>query len=96
MGASFRNTGEIEALAGCDKLTISPALLEELSQSSGELNNNITGENSIDSPVSISEAEFLWEMNNCPMSCQKLSEGIRQFYADQLVLEQKLTELFKS
>jgi len=94
MGASFRNTGEIEALAGCDRLTISPALLQELSDGEAELpqklNETDTGE-----PVAkqhFNEAEFRLAMNQDPMATEKLAEGIRNFIVDQLKLENLLAE----
>ena len=88
MGASFRNTGQIEALAGCDKLTISPALLAELDQDSGSLERQLefTGEVS-DRPAPITEAEFRWQLNQDPMATEKLAEGIRLFAVDQEKLE---------
>ncbi len=92
MGASFRNTGEIEALAGCDRLTISPALLEELSDDEAELPrrlspDTIAGDSSKLQP---SEAEFRFAMNADAMATEKLAEGIRNFVADQIKLEQVL------
>lgn len=88
MGASFRNMGEILELAGCDRLTISPALLDELGQTSGELSVKLTdaGERRA-TPEPISEAEFRWQMNSDPMATEKLAEGIRGFAADQEKLE---------
>lgn len=95
MGASFRNTGEIEALAGCDRLTISPQLLEQLSNDYDELPLSLspskTGED-ISSPV-IGESVFRYQMNSNAMATEKLSEGIRNFVADQVKLENMLTEL---
>jgi transaldolase len=92
MGASFRNTGEIEQLAGCDRLTISPALLEELDNDTGELIRQLApnqqGE-SISKPNN-SEQGFRWSMNENAMATEKLAEGIRNFTIDQLKLEQLL------
>ncbi|WP_371194218.1 transaldolase [Glaciecola sp. SC05] len=95
MGASFRNTGEIVALAGCDRLTISPQLLEELGQTKGELNPVLidkgpskTASNKLD------EATFRWDMNQDPMATEKLAEGIRNFAADQVKLESILQSRF--
>lgn len=94
MGASFRNTGEIEALAGCDCLTISPTLLEELDQDSGELPRRLTpGLDSPDRPGASSEANFRLQLNADAMATEKLSEGIRNFIADQLRLEQLVANL---
>lgn len=94
MGASFRNTGEIEALAGCDRLTISPALLQSLSEDEAELpqrlNEQDTGEPK--AKQHFTEAEFRLAMNQDPMATEKLAEGIRNFIVDQLKLEDLLAE----
>lgn len=88
MGASFRNTGEIEALAGCDRLTISPALLEELSQDKGKLERALQPERGdSERPAPISESAFRLGMNNNPMATEKLAEGIRKFIEDQIKME---------
>ena len=93
MGASFRNSGEIIALAGCDRLTISPALLEELQQKEGVLERRLqyTG---VVKPrgASMTEAEFRWEMNQDAMATEKLAEGIRGFTTDQIKLEKTLAD----
>ncbi len=89
MGASFRNTGEIEALAGCDRLTISPALLEELSQDNGELKRVLhEPQASGQTAEPISENDFRLGMNNNPMATEKLAEGIRKFIEDQVKMEE--------
>ncbi len=94
MGASFRNTGEIEALAGCDRLTISPQLLEELAADSSELPRRLSpdaisdGEDRVDLP----ESDFRYAVNADAMATEKLAEGIRNFVADQLKLEQLLVD----
>ncbi|MEK9712284.1 MAG: transaldolase [Thalassolituus sp.] len=95
MGASFRNTGEIEALAGCDKLTISPDLLEQLANDTGELPRRLTPEANTctDERISVDEATFRWAMNEDPMATEKLADGVRRFAADQRTLEQQLEEL---
>lgn len=94
MGASFRNTGEIEALAGCDRLTISPALLEELEQDSGELPRRLSPAlESSDTPQSLVEANFRLQLNADAMATEKLAEGIRNFIADQVRLEQQVAAL---
>lgn len=92
MGASFRNTGEILALAGCDRLTISPALLAELDQEQGEISPVLTTERaaSDDAQQSLNESEFRWQLNADAMATEKLAEGIRGFAADQEKLEQLL------
>ena len=90
MGASFRNTGEIRELAGCDCLTIGPSLLDELENNEEPLAQKLF----VDSPVSddpkvvFDEASFRWAMNEDPMATEKLAEGIRNFARDQVKLEQ--------
>ncbi|GHB10288.1 transaldolase [Modicisalibacter luteus] len=93
MGASFRTTGQILALAGCNRLTISPQLLEELAAAEGEVERKISdvGEASERLP-SLTEARFRWEHNQDAMANDKLAEGIRRFDADQVSLEQRLAE----
>lgn len=94
MGASFRNTGEITELAGCDRLTISPGLLEELKNSDAELPTKLVDVGATkEKPGSMSEREFRWEMNQDAMATEKLSEGIRNFAIDQVKLEDMLKEL---
>ncbi|MFU8763226.1 MAG: transaldolase [Haliea sp.] len=90
MGASFRNTGEIEALAGCDRLTISPALLESLAADSGELPRQLSPDNaaSEDAREAPEESTFRLALNDDAMATEKLAEGIRNFIADQITLEQ--------
>ncbi|MFT5033889.1 MAG: transaldolase [Bermanella sp.] len=92
MGASFRNTGQIEALAGCDRLTISPALLEELSLNTGVVYQNLFSNRakSADKKVAIGEQNFRFELNDDAMATEKLAEGIRLFAADQRKLQQLL------
>ncbi|MGG7516782.1 transaldolase [Allorhizobium undicola] len=83
MGASFRNAGEIEALAGCDRLTISPALLDELDKAEGDLPRKLSAEKTTPDPwVSMDEKAFRWALNEDPMATEKLSEGIRSFSKD--------------
>jgi transaldolase len=89
MGASFRNTGEVLALAGCDRLTISPALLDELSKQNGTLEVKLVdGGAKTTKPAALSESEFRWMLNEDAMATEKLAEGIRKFAADQRKLEQ--------
>lgn len=92
MGASFRNTGEIEQLAGCDRLTISPQLLEELSNDTATLERKLDPGNSGDAIAKPqnTEAAFRWSMNDDAMATEKLAEGIRNFTADQIKLEKIL------
>jgi transaldolase len=88
MGASFRNTGEILELAGCDRLTISPQLLAELEEAQGEVVEKLVdSKGSKERPAAMTHAEFLWEHNQDPMAVEKLAEGIRNFAIDQGKLE---------
>ncbi|MGR5094205.1 transaldolase [Vibrio maritimus] len=88
MGASFRNTGEILELAGCDRLTISPQLLAELEEAEGEVVEKLVdSKGSKERPAAMTHAEFLWEHNQDPMAVEKLAEGIRNFAIDQGKLE---------
>ncbi|TWD47914.1 transaldolase [Agrobacterium vitis] len=83
MGASFRNAGEIEALAGCDRLTISPALLDELDAATGDLPRLLSPSKTTPDPrVSLDEKSFRWAMNEDAMATEKLAEGIRAFAKD--------------
>ncbi|KAG0749299.1 hypothetical protein G6F57_000051 [Rhizopus arrhizus] len=100
MGASFRNTGEIEELAGCDFLTISPALLAELKKADKKLERKLSPEkaHALDLPkVSFfkDEKAFRWEMNQDAMASEKLGEGIRNFAKDGVKLESTLREKLK-
>ncbi|QHM71980.1 transaldolase [Mixta intestinalis] len=91
MGASFRKTEQILALAGCDRLTISPNLLQELQSSDAPVERKLTpSTEGFHEPAPLSEAEFRWEHNQDPMAVEKLAEGIRQFAADQIKLEETL------
>lgn len=92
MGASFRNVGEIEQLAGCDRLTISPMLMEELSSDTSTLTRQLAPNNLGDglSKRDIQEADFRWQLNDNAMATEKLAEGIRNFTQDQIKLEQML------
>jgi transaldolase len=84
MGASFRNSGEIEALAGCDRLTIGPGLLDELAAASGELPRRLTPEAPGAAParLALDEKSFRFAMNEDAMATEKLAEGIRGFVKD--------------
>jgi transaldolase len=93
MGASFRSSSEIIALAGCDRLTIGPNFLEELQNTEGVLERRLQYKGAIKSrPASMTEAEFRWEMNEDAMATEKLAEGIRGFTVDQIKLEKMLAE----
>jgi transaldolase len=91
MGASFRNTGELIALAGCDRLTVSPNLLQELAATEGSLTRVLTDNGATKTaPAKMTEEEFRFELNQDAMAIEKLSEGIRGFVADQIKLETAL------
>ncbi len=88
MGASFRNIGEVLALAGCDRLTISPALLDELSQQHGELVVKLQDQGvTAAKPAALTEQQFRWALNEDAMATEKLADGIRKFAIDQRKLE---------
>ena len=83
MGASFRNQGEIEELAGCDRLTISPQLLDGLAADTGDLPRRlIAGVGEVPEKLVLDEKAFRWRMNEDAMATEKLAEGIRLFAAD--------------
>ena len=91
MAASFRNSGEILALAGCDRLTISPALLEELNNTQGALTRQLMApEIKTKKPTALDEKTFRWMMNQDAMATEKLADGIRLFTVDQIALEKLL------
>lgn len=90
MGASFRNVGQIEALAGCDRLTISPDLLDQLGQDQGSLTGRLSASGCEDARETLSEAQFRWKHNEDAMATEKLAEGIRLFARDQEKLERLL------
>jgi len=95
MGASFRNISEITELAGCDLLTISPSLLEELSQTAGTLSRKLEPLTVGVKPpptTHLDEGTFRWRHNEDAMATEKLSEGIRSFAADALKLEKLIAE----
>ncbi|VAY02161.1 Transaldolase B [Arsenophonus endosymbiont of Aleurodicus dispersus] len=93
MGASFRNSAEILQLAGCDRLTISPALLKELSEDQGEVVRKLAFNGQIMSPPKpMTEAEFYWYHHTDAMATDKLADGIRKFAIDQKKLEKMIVE----
>lgn len=99
MGASFRNTGQILALAGCDLLTISPDLLSNLAATEGNLNarlNSASAQNSDIAAIDASEKNFRFMLNEDAMASEKLSEGIRAFVADARKLDQLIANLRQS
>lgn len=97
MGASFRNKGEITALAGCDLLTIAPSLLKELEESNEVTELKLDAKKASDLPITridINEKSFRWLMNEDAMATEKLAEGIRKFTVDLLKLEDFLKQEF--
>lgn len=87
MGASFRNTDQIKALAGCDNLTIAPKLLDELAADTTTLPRALSPEAATGlAPVAMNEATFRWQMNADAMATEKLAEGIRNFDKDHATL----------
>ncbi len=98
MGASFRNVGEIQELAGCDLLTISPQLLGELQKSTAPLARKLSPEIARDSKIEkipLDEKKFRWMLNENAMATEKTSEGIRLFNADAVKLEQLIAAKLK-
>jgi transaldolase len=94
MGASFRNTGQILALAGCDLLTISPELLDDLASATGEVERRLDPAQVEPGPsIRVSEAGFRFALNEDAMATEKLAEGIRIFGADAGRLEQLIAQL---
>jgi transaldolase len=95
MGASFRNIGEIQELAGCDLLTISPALLGELQKNTNPLPRKLSPELAAASDMAkldLDEKKFRWLFNEDAMATEKTSEGIRMFHADAMKLEKFISE----
>jgi transaldolase len=93
MGASFRNCEQIRALAGCDLLTIAPALMNELSASDAELPRQLDTADAMargESLLQLDEKSFRWELNEDAMATEKLAEGIRKFAEDTVALEKFL------
>jgi transaldolase len=100
MGASFRTVDEIRSLAGCDRLTISPALLDELAASTEPMECKLSAEDAIVKASSLQkigmdEKTFRWMMNEDAMATEKLAEGIRGFTADLIKLEKIIQEKMK-
>ncbi len=90
MGASFRNTAQVLALAGCDRLTISPDLLTTLADGDGEVTRALVAPQAgadDAKPAPLNEAMFRWQHNEDAMATEKLADGIRKFAADQVKLE---------
>ncbi|MEJ6725273.1 MAG: transaldolase [Akkermansiaceae bacterium] len=94
MGASFRNTGQITSLAGCDLLTISPGLLEELQNTEGTLVRKLNPAGTCDlEKISYDEKAFRFEFNEDAMATEKTAQGIRAFSADIVKLEKLVAEM---
>lgn len=99
MGASFRNVDQIKALAGCDNLTISTKLLDDLSKSTDPLVKELSAEDAQSlelEKISLDENQFRWLLNEDAMATEKLSEGIRKFAQDAVKLEAHLRELIRA
>jgi transaldolase len=96
MGASFCNTGEIEQLAGCDRLTISPQLMEQLAADTGQLQRKLSEDGRFQAAERFAPDEkiFRWQLNEDACATEKLAEGIRGFAEDQIKLE-NLLKTFK-
>ena len=93
MGASFRNTDQIKALAGCDNLTIAPKLLAELEAEQADLPRVLSADQATGvAPVTMDEATFRWQLNADAMATEKLAEGIRNFDKDHQRLIQMVAE----
>jgi transaldolase len=93
MGASFRNISEITELAGCDRLTIAPALLTELENVQGTLERKLVDNGAkTNKPPRLTESQFRFDHNEDAMATEKLAEGIRNFVIDQNKLEKALAE----
>jgi len=94
MGASFRSVEEVLALAGCDRLTISPDLMAELQNSNAPIVQKLKDPNTPKQQISpLTESEFRWSLNEDAMATEKLAEGIRNFTLDQIKLDQQLSSL---
>lgn len=96
MGASFRNTDEVLELAGSDLLTISPHLLQQLTETTDDVPQKLSATQAAQSTVekiSVDEKTFRWMLNEDPMATEKLAEGIRNFAKDTVKLEQMLLQL---
>ncbi|SFC37476.1 transaldolase [Pseudoalteromonas denitrificans] len=94
MGASFRNTGEILALTGCDRLTIAPTLLDELATLKDVPDYSLVQPTEIlEKPEALTQSQFRWSHNEDPMATEKLADGISQFAKAQVELEKRFSTL---
>ncbi len=99
MGASFRKTEQIAALAGCDLLTIAPELMDKLARAPGEIERRLSADDArghAAEKISLDEKAFHWQHNEDAMAVDKLAEGIRRFDADARKLEQFVSSLMRS
>ena len=97
MGASFRNVGQITELAGCDLLTISPSLLEELQNSDEPIEQKLSADSAKAQDIKkidCDEKNFRWLLNEDAMATEKTAEGIRKFSADIVKLEKVIEGMF--
>lgn len=97
MGASFRNSGEILELAGCDLLTIAPKFLDELSSQDGDVEAKLTVDTAKSMDLEkqdLNESSFRWALNEDAMATEKLAEGIRNFAKDLVKLEDSITKQY--
>jgi transaldolase len=96
MGASFRNTGEIEQLAGCDRLTIGPNFLDDLQKDESALTQQLSADMPLPDKlekISMDEKTFRWHLNEDAMATEKLAEGIRNFSKDLVLLEKYVSQV---
>jgi transaldolase len=100
LGASFRNVGEIIALAGCDRLTIAPSLLEELKNNHNHIDRQLDPFTAASAyagdKLATDQASFRFQLNDDAMATEKLSEGIRLFAADIIKLENIVKDKLKN
>lgn len=97
MGASFRSVEEVLALAGCDRLTISPDLMAILQENNDPIEQKLTDNNAVKQEIqALTESEFRWLLNEDAMATEKLAEGIRNFTLDQIKLDEQLAILLKA
>jgi len=97
MGASFRNKEQVIELAGCDLLTVSPSLLQELMNLESLIDRKLSKENKSDVPKTVlTEAEFRWRLNQDDCANFKLAEGITKFAEDLVKLENEIRDHLKN
>lgn len=99
MGASFRNTDQIYELAGCDLLTISPKLLDEMQKADGDVEKKLIPENAKSKEIKklhMDEKTYRWQLNENQMAVEQLSDGIRKFTADLIKLEEFIHDKMKN